>query len=113
MSRTPKLKLPYLQERQAQKHVSVNESLKLLDGIVQPVVERKDINTPPSARREGLSYITGTRPTSDWRGKPNHIAIYDANGRWFLIAPKTGWTVWIKNLNRHYTYYNSAWRRTH
>ncbi len=35
MPATPNLGLPYLAANQAQKHVTVNESLRLLDALIQ------------------------------------------------------------------------------
>ena len=54
---SPILKMPYIQPSQAQKHVTHNEALRLLDAIVQLVVLTHDQNSPPATPEEGGSYL--------------------------------------------------------
>lgn len=62
MTQTANLKLPYILPSQAQKHVTHNEALRLLDGIVQLAVLGRDLTVPPrGARRRGPSYRGGQR----------------------------------------------------
>ena len=42
------LLLPYLLAAQAQKHVTVNEALRLLDGLVQLAVLDRHLTAPPA-----------------------------------------------------------------
>ncbi len=53
---SPILGLPYLQPSQAQKHVTHNEALQVLDVVTQLVVEAFDADTPPTVAggRRGL-----------------------------------------------------------
>ena len=111
MSKTPSLKLPLIQERQTQKHITVNEGLMHLDLIVQTVVESKHLNRPPNkTHKEGDAYIVGTRPGGVWILKASHVAVW-RNGKWVFYPPRTGWSVWNKHDNRRYTYSNSSWRQ--
>jgi Protein of unknown function (DUF2793) len=69
------LLLPYLLAAQAQKHVNVNEALRLLDGLVQLAVLDRHLTSPPASPADGARYIeprappapgpagTGTSPT--------------------------------------------------
>lgn len=50
MSQSPNLALPYLAAGQAQKHVTVNEALRLLDALVQAAVESAALSAPPGPR---------------------------------------------------------------
>ena len=43
------LLLPYLLAAQAQKHVTVNEALRLLDGLVQLAVLDRHLTAPPAS----------------------------------------------------------------
>lgn len=43
---TPRLALPYLMPAQAQKHVTHNEALRMLDALVQLRLEGFDATTP-------------------------------------------------------------------
>ena len=48
-----RLALPLIAPSQAQKHVTHNEALALLDILVQLAVEEVQATTPPSAPQEG------------------------------------------------------------
>ena len=50
---SPVLELPFIQAGQAQKHVTHNEALELLDILVQLVVVDFDVDTPPSEAVNG------------------------------------------------------------
>ena len=52
------LLLPYLLASQAQKHVTVNEALRLLDGLV--VLDRH-LTAPPASPADGDRYIVARR----------------------------------------------------
>jgi hypothetical protein len=46
---TTHLLLPYILAAQAQKHVTHNEALRILDGLVQLSVLDRDLTAPPGA----------------------------------------------------------------
>jgi hypothetical protein len=46
---TTHLLLPYILAAQAQKHVTHNEALRILDGLVQLSVLDRDLTAPPAA----------------------------------------------------------------
>ena len=48
---SPHLLLPYIQAAQAQKHVTHNEAMRLLDAVVQLSVLDRDLTAPPSITR--------------------------------------------------------------
>lgn len=54
---TPCLHLPLLLENQAQKHVTLNEALLMLDALVQLRVISRSIPMQPSAPIDGDRYI--------------------------------------------------------
>ncbi len=54
---TPRLNLPYLAAAQAQKHVTLNEALAALDGLVQTAVESRTVAAEPAAPPDGALYI--------------------------------------------------------
>lgn len=51
------LQLTYLAQGQAQKHVSVNESLLRLDALVQMAAESASASVQPAAPADGALYI--------------------------------------------------------
>ena len=85
-----RLGLPYLQPSQAQKHVTHNEALQVLDILVQLVVEDFYANQPPGTPVEGQIWALGASPIGDWAGKGLHLACW-LQGAWVFIAPQTGW----------------------
>ena len=59
---TTHLKLPYLAAAQAQKHVTHNEALRLLDGLVQLSVLDRDLTAPPGSPVDGDRYVVASGP---------------------------------------------------
>ena len=66
---TARLDLPLIQPSQAQKHVTHNEALQVLDGLVQAALEETGANTPPFEPVTGTLYAIGPGPTDDWAGR--------------------------------------------
>ncbi|WP_422645735.1 DUF2793 domain-containing protein, partial [Zavarzinia sp.] len=54
---TPRLALPYIVQSQAQKEVTHNEALNLLDILVQAAVLDRDRVEPPAAPVAGAGHI--------------------------------------------------------
>ena len=65
---TTHLMVPYLAAAQAQKHVTHNEALRILDGLVQLSVLDRDLAAPPASPADGDRYIVGSGATGDWAG---------------------------------------------
>ena len=57
MTESAKLRIPYIAAAQAQKHVTHNEAMTLLDTLVQLSVLDKDLTAPPGSPEEGDCYI--------------------------------------------------------
>ncbi len=89
-SASPRLSLPYIAPAQAQKHVTHNEALRLLDIIAQLNVLSFSENTPPASVSEGDTYVVGTTPTADWVGQAGNVAAF-SSGSWLFITPTSGW----------------------
>lgn len=87
---SPVLSLPLIQPAQAQKHVTHNEALRVLDAVVQLVVISADLQTPPEDPQEGARYIVGTPGSGDWAGRDGEIAVRQ-DGNWFFVPPQAGW----------------------
>lgn len=91
---TPIVQLTELSANQAQPHLTLNESLRVLDGIVQLSAIRIGENDPPVSPADGDVYILGAAPTGDWSDfVEDDIALYLANA-WQAITPKTGWVAY-------------------
>jgi hypothetical protein len=90
---TDRLSLPFIVAGQAQKEVTHNEALALLDTLVQPVVVDVAPATVPGAPITGQSWIVGSAPSGAWAGKAGHIASWTSGG-WRFCAPREGMIVW-------------------
>lgn len=85
-----RLSLPFLMPAQAQKHVTHNEALELLDALVQLSVEDFGAQTPPPAPEDGTVWALGAAPVGAWAGHAGELAVW-SNGGWLFIAPQGGW----------------------
>ena len=106
---TNKLSLPYLLSNQAQKHVTINESLRALDGLVQTSVVSHTLSDAPASPAEGEAYLIAGSPTGDWSGHAGELAIF-ADGGWLFFHPQTGWRIWIEDAEALLAFDGSAWR---
>ena len=88
-----RLGLPLLQSGQAQKEMSHNEALTLLDLAVQPVVESVGMNAPPTAPVAGICWVIGTAPSGAWTGQAQALAGWSEAG-WRFIAARDGMAAW-------------------
>ena len=84
-----RLNLPYIQPAQAQKHVTHNEAIELLDMLVQLTLVDFDHDTPPVSPAEGDAWALGPAPTGAWGGHSG-IATWRGSG-WLFVTPQTGW----------------------
>jgi hypothetical protein len=89
MSATPRFSLPLLAVAQAQKEVTHNEALTLLDALVHAAIEAGPQADPPAEPAEGRCWLVGTTPTGDWAGEGGKIALWTAGG-WRFVAPRAG-----------------------
>jgi hypothetical protein len=86
---TPRFGLPLLAAAQAQKEVTHNEALTLLDALLHAAVEDGPLSTPPAAPAEGQCWIVGAAPTGAWEGQEGAIALWTGGG-WRFLAPRDG-----------------------
>lgn len=93
MTETARLTLPLVQAGQAQKHVTVNEALARLDGLVQLVVASRRVTVPP-APVPGLAHIVPEGAGGAWAGQAGALALAE-NGGWVIVPPRPGWRAWV------------------
>lgn len=105
---TPNLALPYLAAAQAQKHVTVNEALDALDGLVQLSVISAALSIPPGSPAEGDRYIIASGATGAWVGWDASVAQF-SGGTWLRLIPQTGWLAWNAAGGQLLVWTGSAW----
>ncbi|NJM84314.1 MAG: DUF2793 domain-containing protein, partial [Tabrizicola sp.] len=84
------LSLPLILPSQAQKHVTHNEALVMLDVMVQLAVINRTLAAPPALPAVGDRHIVASGATGDWAGQSGRIALYSETG-WRFYAPLLGW----------------------
>lgn len=109
MSETGILQLPLVQAAQAQKHITVNEGLRRLDGMVQLRLQSLTIATPPLTAQEGECWYVPNGAVNDWAGHEGEIATF-ANGGWIFTVPQVGWTAWDVTAALEITFDGTTWQ---
>lgn len=96
MADTTNLTLPLLAASQAQKHVTVNEALTRLDGMVQLTLRSRSLTTPPATVLEGECFGVPAGAINDWAGHDGEVAQF-ANGGWVFTSPARGWRAFVSD----------------
>ncbi len=86
--------LPLIQPSQAQKHVTHNEALKLIDVMVQLSVVNRTLTVAPGAPLLGQSHIVAAGATGVWAGQAAKVAVFTGSV-WEFYTPRTGWHAWL------------------
>lgn len=89
------LGLPYIQPSQAQKHVTHNEAIQVLDALVQLSVEARDVTLPPAVPVQGARYILPAGVSGAWAGRGGNLAVWSGT-EWAYHTPALGWLAHIR-----------------
>lgn len=109
MSDTPNLGLPYIDGGQAQKHVTHNEALRILDAAIQIAVLDRTRTVPPPTPLEGQRHVVAAGATGAWSGQAQAIVTWQ-DGAWAFLAPKAGWCIWSIADDVMLVFDGRAWR---
>lgn len=88
-TQTARFSLPLLAMAQAQKEVTHNEALTLLDALVHLAIEDGPLVTPPATPVAGQCWLVAPGASGDWAGRGDEIAIRCAGG-WRFVMPRAG-----------------------
>jgi hypothetical protein len=102
------LGLPYLLAAQAQKHVTHNEALRVLDVMVQLSVLDRIRTTPPASPVDGDRHLVASGASGIWAGWDLNVAFW-VDGVWMRLVPRQGWLVWIASEQAFVVWNGSAW----
>ncbi len=110
IDQTNRLGLPLLFSGQAQKEVTHNEALFLIDGATQPDVEGVSATpiTNLAETDQGKSWLVGSNPQASWSDQANNIAIWNG-GSWRFIRAKEGMLLFRRDISQFSIYKNAAW----
>lgn len=76
----------------------------------QASVKNRTTTTPPSSPANGDRYIIPSGATGTWSGKTNQIAEYTTV--WTYYTPEVGWTAYVDDEQKVYSWNGTAWVRT-
>jgi len=108
MTDTANLGLPCIEGSQAQKHVTHNDALRILDTLVQLAVLDRDLTAPPGSPSEGQRWIVKATATGAWAGHNNAIAAWQ-DGAWQFSVPSAGWVAFVVDQGSLVVWNGSAW----
>lgn len=105
---SPILALPLIQPSQAQKHVTHNEAVLLLDALLHLAVISRALTTPPATPAEADRYIVASGAVGDWAGQAGRIALRQ-DGVWRFLVPNPGFRAWVQAENTAAQWNGTAW----
>lgn len=108
MPSTPRLGLPLLAVAQAQKEVTHNEALTLLDALVHAAVETGPLAAPPPGPAAGQCWIVGAAPSGAWTGHAHALAIW-TDGGWRFAPAREGMQATRLNDGARLRFAGGAW----
>ncbi len=107
---TPRLALPYLAAAQAQKHVTLNAALALLDGLVQTAVESRSVAVEPASPIDGAIYILPASASgADWSSRAVGTVMRFEAGAWSALEAQPGWLTFVKDEAVLIVWTSGAW----
>ncbi len=106
---TVRLGLPFIVSGQAQKEVTHNEALALIDACLVPSAEAFAIDAPPVSAVAGQCWIIGGTPTGVWAGHAEALAVW-TDGGWRFLGAVEGMRVWIKQQQLWATHLSEGWK---
>ena len=106
---TPKLNMAEIAEAQAQKYLTHNTALRVLDALVQGNVINKDLFVPPESPSDGDTYVVATTDSTsgDWEDHDDDVAYYQSSS-WVFFTPTEGWRVYVQDEGAVYTFWGAS-----
>lgn len=101
-------RLPFLAAGQAQKELTLNEALALIDFGMNATAVAAGINAPPPTPIPGQCWIIGPAPIGAWTGQANAIACWTTSG-WRFLPGIAGMQVWLEGQQLHALYTAGSW----
>lgn len=91
----------------------IRNEIELAKHNIEPQSSVKDQNltVPPASPAEGDRYIIPAAATGVWTGKGSQIAEYQS-AAWVYYPPAVGWTAYVDDEQKIYSWNGSTWVRT-
>jgi hypothetical protein len=105
---TARLGLPLLAAGQAEKELTHNEALALVDLVLGAGIKGIGTNAPPPDPAVGETWIVGGAPTGAWVGRADSVAGWTGGG-WRFVAPYEGLSVSFVAEKLHARFMGGVW----
>ena len=105
---SPRLALPLLAAGQAQKEMTHNEALILIDILTHPVIENVELATPPPTPEAGKMWLVPAASTGAWSGQSGRLAAMTEGG-WRFFDAFEGLILWDRARAKQYRFHNGDW----
>ncbi len=105
---TQRFEMPLVQSAQAQKHVTVNEALMRLDGLVNLVLQSVTTLQPPTTAIDGQCWGVPMGASGAWAGEDGRIAI-GSNGGWVFATPSAGISAFVIDQGARALHNGTQW----
>ena len=105
---TDRLGLPLMAAGQAQKELTHNEALSLLDIAVGRCAESASLGSPPISPVAGQCWIVSDDATGAWEGRDRSLAGWTDNG-WRYLSPFVGLSCWVKDRGNTMRFETGGW----
>lgn len=109
MSETTHFGLPLIEAGQAQKHITHNEAVTVVDTLLHLAVKSRALASPPATPAEGDRYLVAASPAGAWAGHAGELAYWQA-GAWLFMAPRSGWRTWLEDEMKLIVFDGTVWR---
>lgn len=100
--------LPFLQAAQAQKEVTHNEALALIDMLLHARAESATRETPPTDAAAGQCWIVPAGGVGDWTGRDGALACFSSGG-WRFVRPRAGMRVSVADTGETVVHDGVGW----
>lgn len=107
-NQTPRFAMPLLAAGQAQKEVTHNEALTLIDLALCAQVEAVGGSVPPASPEPGQCWIVGASPGGAWTGEDHALAGWTAGGWRFVQLPVHA-SVAVRSSGRRWQRGEAGW----
>ena len=105
---TGRLTMPMIAPGQAQKEMTHNAALTVLDAAVQASAFTIGDTVPPADPVVGGCWIVGATPGGAWSGHAGKLAHWTAGG-WRFLAPSDGFQVWLETRGVVARFIDGVW----
>lgn len=100
--------LPLLNAAQAQKEMTHNEALALIDMLLHAQAESVGLAAPPGTETVGQCWIVAAGASGDWAGQAGALACFTSGG-WRFVGPRAGLRVAVAHENSIYVHNGTDW----